>query len=146
VVALDIGESKDGVPYGLGTSEELAETVAGIEDRGQRGLAVEADDLRLFDAVARQVVPDAHSLVLFYAVARSATVGSPRAGSDAAAARFWAPADLADPDCDPASASESGSGSESGGAYRDLHAEPAAYRDLARLVERARAALDGTGP
>jgi len=43
VVALDIGESKEGVPYNLGTSDELEATVAGVEDRGQEGLAIEAD-------------------------------------------------------------------------------------------------------
>ena len=43
VVALDIGESKEGVPYDLGTGDELEATVAGIEERDQEGLAIEAD-------------------------------------------------------------------------------------------------------
>jgi SDR family mycofactocin-dependent oxidoreductase len=43
VVALDIGDDKDGVPYDLGTGEELEETVAAIEDHGQRGLSIRAD-------------------------------------------------------------------------------------------------------
>jgi SDR family mycofactocin-dependent oxidoreductase len=43
VVALDIAGNRDEVPYNLGSSEELEETVAAIEDHGGRGLAIEAD-------------------------------------------------------------------------------------------------------
>ena len=43
VVAVDIGHNKEGVPYDLGTTDELDKTVDMVEDEGQRGLAVQAD-------------------------------------------------------------------------------------------------------
>jgi SDR family mycofactocin-dependent oxidoreductase len=43
VVALDVSANREEVPYNLGTGEELEATVAGIEERGQEGLAVRAD-------------------------------------------------------------------------------------------------------
>jgi len=43
VVCLDIGENKESVPYDLGTTEELEETAALVEDEGQDALTVQAD-------------------------------------------------------------------------------------------------------
>jgi SDR family mycofactocin-dependent oxidoreductase len=43
VVAVDLNENKDTVPYDLGTSDELAETARMVEDEGQQALTVEAD-------------------------------------------------------------------------------------------------------
>ena len=43
VVALDVSANREEVPYNLGTSDELEATVAGIEERGQEGLAIRAD-------------------------------------------------------------------------------------------------------
>jgi SDR family mycofactocin-dependent oxidoreductase len=58
VVALDTGGNLADVPYNLGSSEDLAATVDAIEDRGQRGLGVEADisdSAAVADAVDRAV-------------------------------------------------------------------------------------------
>ena len=63
------------------------------------------------------------------AVDRADTTGPLSADSDAADARFWAPAELA----------------ESEAFYRELHDEPAVYRDLDGVLGRARAALDEPG-
>jgi len=43
VVAVDVGENKPGVPYDLGTGEELEETVAQAERRGVEARGIRAD-------------------------------------------------------------------------------------------------------
>jgi ADP-ribose pyrophosphatase YjhB (NUDIX family) len=90
-------------------------------------LSVNPTDLDLFDAVTRQAVEGSHAVVLLYAVDRADTTGTLSADSDAADARFWTPAELAD----------------SKAFYRELHDEPADYRDLTGVLERASAALGG---
>lgn len=43
IVALDICANKETLPIDLGTRDQLEETVADVEDRGQRAIAVEGD-------------------------------------------------------------------------------------------------------
>ncbi|WP_232701951.1 mycofactocin-coupled SDR family oxidoreductase [Halobacterium wangiae] len=43
VVALDIGENKESVPYDLASGDDLEETASLVEDEGQQALTVEAD-------------------------------------------------------------------------------------------------------
>lgn len=43
VVAMDIGENMETVPYDLGTVDELEKTVEMVENEGQSGLAVQGD-------------------------------------------------------------------------------------------------------
>ncbi|PSP56638.1 NUDIX hydrolase [Halobacteriales archaeon QS_1_67_19] len=105
---------------------EQPAVAAARELEEETGLVVDPDALELVDAVARQVIEGVHGVVLLYAVEREAAAGTPSAGSDAAGARFWSPAELA----------------ESEATFRDLHREPAEYRALDGLVRRARAALD----
>jgi (+)-trans-carveol dehydrogenase len=54
LVALDIGRQLEVVPYEMPQADRLAETVALVEERGGRGLAVTAD-IRDTDALARAV-------------------------------------------------------------------------------------------
>lgn len=114
------------VPGGYVEVDEQPQEGAARELREETALTVDPADLVLVDAVTRQVLPAFHSLVLFYAVARSATAGVPEGDDDASAARFWSPADLAASDA----------------AYRELHEEPEPYRDLRGTLARARAALE----
>ncbi|RAW46283.1 NAD(P)-dependent oxidoreductase [Halorubrum sp. 48-1-W] len=43
VVVTDVGQNMDTVPYDLGTSDELGETVRLVEEEGQEALAIEMD-------------------------------------------------------------------------------------------------------
>ncbi|MGM0718726.1 MAG: SDR family NAD(P)-dependent oxidoreductase, partial [Halobacteriota archaeon] len=43
VVVTDVGQNMDTVPYDLGTSDELGETVGLVEEEGQEALAIEMD-------------------------------------------------------------------------------------------------------
>lgn len=106
---------------------EQPHEAAARELEEETGLTVAPEDLVLFDAVNREVVPGAHSLVLFYAVDRAATTGTLTADDDAADARFWRPAELAAADA----------------FFRDLHAEPENHGDLDWLHRQATTALDG---
>lgn len=105
--------------------EQPAEAVA-RELEEETALVVDPAALELFDAVTREVVEGAHALVLLYAADRADVRGTPSAASDAAAARFWRPAELAAADA----------------TFRDLHDEPRRYRDLEGVVSRARTALE----
>lgn len=116
-----------GTPGGHVEVDEQPAAAAARELHEETALVVDPDDLVLFDAVTRQAVAGVHAVVLLYAVDRAATRGTPEAGEDASAARFWSPAALADSDA----------------AYRELHAEPDPYTDFAGLLDRARDALDG---
>lgn len=113
-------------PGGHVELDEQPREAAARELAEETALSVAPDALTHVDAVARQVVPDAYSLVLLYAVERSATTGEPRAATDAAAARFWTTAAL----------------EASNQQYRTVHDEPARYRTFEGLLGAARTALE----
>jgi len=43
VVVTDVGQNLEGVPYDMGTTDELAETASLVEDEGQDALAIQVD-------------------------------------------------------------------------------------------------------
>jgi ADP-ribose pyrophosphatase YjhB (NUDIX family) len=106
--------------------EQPAETAARELDE-ETSLTVHPDDLVLFDAVSRQVVAGVHSMVLCYAVQRSATEGPIRADSDAGDARFFTPVELAASDRQ----------------FREMDVEPERCRSFEWWTTAARRALSG---
>lgn len=83
------------LPAGFMEVDEPPREAAARELHEETGLRVDPSALSL--ATTQFVEPEAREpiLVVVYTVPASATEGEPQAGSDAAAARFWACADLA---------------------------------------------------
>lgn len=81
------------VPAGYLEVDEPPREAAVRELREETDVAASPADLELVDTTF--VDADGQSvLVVVYAVSRSATTGTPEAGSDAAGAKFWSPGDL----------------------------------------------------
>jgi SDR family mycofactocin-dependent oxidoreductase len=88
VIAVDICASMPTVPYGLGTAEDLAETVALVEKTGRRIVGRQGDvrDLDGLEAIVRDGVGTLGRLDIIVANAGIAPVGG---RADAASAEVW---------------------------------------------------------
>ncbi|WP_049921954.1 NUDIX domain-containing protein [Halopiger djelfimassiliensis] len=89
-----------GVPPGVGEWTlpgghmevgEEPETAAARELEEETGVAVDPDALELLDATTLAPRDGKHVMMIHYVVDRAHADGSPTAGSDATAARFWTP-------------------------------------------------------
>ncbi|GAB3666495.1 NUDIX domain-containing protein [Halopiger thermotolerans] len=79
------------IPGGHVETGEQPHVGAARELEEETGVSVDPDALRVFDAAALPPRADKHVVMTYYVVDRAETTGEPRAGSDAADARFWTP-------------------------------------------------------
>lgn len=113
-----------GTPGGMVEADEDPDETGARELREETTLAVDPDDVVLFDARTFAKFGTVQKTSLAHAVDAADVEGTPRAADEVAAARFWTPAELAAAD------------------DRLLTSWPEAHEDLEWWVENGRAALE----
>lgn len=112
-----------GTPGGMVEAGEHPDEAGARELAEETTLAVDPEDLVLFDARTFAKFGTVHKTCLVYAVEAATVSGTPEGADEVAAARFWTPAEL------------------DAAADRLLTSWPSDYKNLEWWVENAQAAL-----